>query len=88
VSDVAAGPPPEPVDTQGVDPGLVDLDPVDYDALLGEATRALDDVDHALRRLDDGTYGTCEVCGVAIDEARLEAIPTARTCEDHPQLTD
>ncbi|MEA2685132.1 MAG: DnaK suppressor protein [Actinomycetota bacterium] len=40
----------------------------------------LADVEYALRRLDDGTYGTCEACGRPIDEARLEAMPAARLC--------
>jgi RNA polymerase-binding transcription factor DksA len=40
----------------------------------------LKDVDDALRRLDDGTYGICEECGKPIDEARLEAVPWARYC--------
>jgi RNA polymerase-binding transcription factor DksA len=40
----------------------------------------LKDIDDALRRLDDGTYGTCEECGKPIDEARLEAVPWARYC--------
>jgi RNA polymerase-binding transcription factor DksA len=43
----------------------------------------LDDVEKALARLDDGTYGRCEVCGDDIAEARLEAVPTARTCIRH-----
>ena len=40
----------------------------------------LDDVEHALRRMDDGTYGTCERCGQEIDLERLEAVPFARLC--------
>jgi DnaK suppressor protein len=43
--------------------------------------RQLDEVEHALHRLDDGTYGTCETCGAAIDLARLEALPWARFCQ-------
>lgn len=42
----------------------------------------LADVEHALRRLDDGTYGTCEACGRPIDPGRLEAVPAARLCLD------
>jgi RNA polymerase-binding transcription factor DksA len=34
----------------------------------------------ALRRLDDGSYGTCEDCGEAIDPRRLEALPATRYC--------
>lgn len=40
-------------------------------------------VEEALARLDDGTYGTCTVCGRAIDDERLEARPEATTCRDH-----
>ena len=37
----------------------------------------------ALGRLENGTYGVCEVCGVAIAPARLEAMPAARFCINH-----
>lgn len=40
----------------------------------------LADVEHALHRLEEGTYGTCEACGRPIDEGRLEAVPAARLC--------
>ncbi len=60
----------------------------DYVAVLAEAEQVLDEVDQALARLGNGTYGTCEACGVAIDEERLAAMPTARSCGGHPQLTD
>jgi DnaK suppressor protein len=43
----------------------------------------LDDVEHALHRLDEGTYGTCETCGEAIAEPRLEAMPATRFCIQH-----
>lgn len=39
----------------------------------------LQKVDHALERMDDGTYGTCEVSGKPIPVARLEALPYATT---------
>ncbi len=34
----------------------------------------------ALARLDRGTYGRCQVCGLSIDEMRLAAVPTTSTC--------
>ena len=40
----------------------------------------LDDVEHALRRMDTGAYGTCERCGREIPLERLEAVPFARLC--------
>jgi Prokaryotic dksA/traR C4-type zinc finger len=42
----------------------------------------LDEVELALARLDDGTYGRCEECGEAIDDGRLAALPIIRTCLD------
>ena len=40
----------------------------------------LDEVRRARRRIADGTYGTCEVCGEPIPAARLEARPWANRC--------
>jgi DnaK suppressor protein len=37
-------------------------------------------VDEALKRIADGSYGTCEICGKPIKEARLRARPAAVTC--------
>jgi len=37
----------------------------------------------SLTRIEDGTYGTCSVDGAPIDEARLEANPSATTCVAH-----
>ena len=38
------------------------------------------DVDRALAKLDEGGYGTCDVCGGPIGEGRLEALPWATRC--------
>ncbi len=51
-------------------------------SILEAVESELADVEHALRRLDEGTYGTCEACGRPIDEERLEALPAARLCRD------
>ena len=40
-------------------------------------------VQDALARLDDRTYGRCAVCGVEIDDERLEARPEVATCREH-----
>jgi len=47
---------------------------------LSQAQTRLDQVDSALRRLNAGTYGVCDVCGHFIGRDRLEAIPTATRC--------
>lgn len=53
------------------------------DLALRERSRAeLVLVDAALRRIEDGTYGTCSSCGNPIAPERLEAIPWAPTCID------
>jgi RNA polymerase-binding transcription factor DksA len=52
-------------------------------SILEQVEAELADVDRALRRLDDGTYGTCEACGHAISDERLEAMPAARFCISH-----
>ena len=44
------------------------------------ASRTLVQVENALRRIEDGTYGTCSACGRQIEVARLEAIPWAQFC--------
>ena len=50
------------------------------DALVRQAQQQLTEIEVAVRRVADGTYGTCETCGAPIGEARLEARPTARVC--------
>ncbi|MDQ0673083.1 MULTISPECIES: TraR/DksA C4-type zinc finger protein [Micrococcaceae] len=52
-------------------------------ALLQQSSAGLDQVDAALARIADGTYGTCAVCGEAIAEGRLEARPWTPFCIRH-----
>jgi len=40
----------------------------------------LAELEHALHKFDQGTYGLCEICGQPIEPARLEALPQARLC--------
>ena len=40
-------------------------------------------VELALKRLDEGSYGICQVCGVAIPGERLEAMPATNACVAH-----
>ncbi len=72
---------------------MLEADPIDQagvmesrgtEAAILEALEAqYDRILSALERLEDGTYGTCEVCGAAITDARLEANPSATTCAAH-----
>ena len=56
-------------------------------SLLSQEQDALYEIDQALKRIELGTYGTCEVSGKQIPRARLEAIPFARfTVECQSQL--
>ena len=55
----------------------------EFDEGLGEdAGRHLAEIDAALGRIANGTYGRCEVCGREIDEERLEAVPWTTLCID------
>ncbi|HET9419330.1 MAG TPA: TraR/DksA C4-type zinc finger protein [Chthoniobacterales bacterium] len=56
-------------------------------SLLSQEQDALYEIDQALKRIELGTYGTCEMSGKPIPRARLEAIPFARfTVECQSQL--
>ena len=48
----------------------------------------LDKIDHALRRIEDGTYGICERCGKPIERARLRALPYANLCIEDAQAEE
>ena len=38
------------------------------------------EIEHALAKFKEGTYGSCDICGQPIDPARLEALPQANLC--------
>jgi RNA polymerase-binding transcription factor DksA len=52
-------------------------------SILDQVEGELADVERALQRLDEGTYGLCEACGKPIEDERLEALPAARFCVEH-----
>jgi RNA polymerase-binding protein DksA len=54
---------------------------LDY-SLEENSEQVLSDIDAALRRIGDGTYGVCTSCGKQIPEERLEARPWASLCID------
>jgi DnaK suppressor protein len=49
-------------------------------ALSAQARAAIEEIDKALEKIIDGTYGVCEVCGEAIPKERLRALPYAALC--------
>lgn len=49
-------------------------------ALSAQARLAVDEIDHAITKIKNGTYGRCESCGQPIPKARLKALPQARLC--------
>lgn len=65
---------PVPDDRPPVEPAGVDLDQVAAELAAVEA---------AIGRLDDGTYGRCQVCTDPLDDEQLAADPTVRVCHAH-----
>ncbi len=53
--------------------------------LMSEGRQSLIYVENALSRIENGTYGECEVCGEQIEEQRLEALPYATLCMEHAE---
>ena len=49
-------------------------------ALSAQARAAVEEIDRALAKIDQGTYGVCEKCGEPIKKARLKALPYASLC--------
>ena len=69
-------------DENFADSGQVAAEQGENRALVGQLEETLTEVERALAKLDEGTYGVCEVCGKDIGEARLEAMPATRYCID------
>lgn len=55
----------------------------EQNAVQNQLENRLVDIKRALEKIDSGTYGTCEVSGEAIEVARLDANPAARTSITH-----
>jgi DnaK suppressor protein len=69
-------------DDESGEGGTVTVDRERDLALSAQALAAVEEIDHALAKLKNGTYGICENCGRLIPKARLEALPYARLCID------
>jgi RNA polymerase-binding protein DksA len=54
---------------------------IDY-TLEENSERVLAEIDAALKRIEDGTFGTCTACGKQIEPERLEHLPYATLCID------
>jgi DnaK suppressor protein len=79
----AGGDTPLAHDENFADSGQVAAERGENLSLTGQLSQQLAEVERALHKLDDGTYGLCEVCGRPIGDARLEAMPATRFCIDH-----
>jgi DnaK suppressor protein len=69
-------------DDESGEGGTVTVDRERDLALSAQAMAAVEEIDHTLVKMDNGTYGICENCGRSIVKARLEALPYARLCID------
>jgi DnaK suppressor protein len=62
------------------DSGQVTAERGEVEALANSLVETLTEIEDALKKFDEGTYGFCENCGEPIPDARLEAKPAARLC--------
>ncbi len=69
-------------DSNFADSSQVTAERGEAETLANNLRESLDEVEHALAKQDDGTFGQCENCGKPIAMPRLEAMPTARFCID------
>jgi RNA polymerase-binding transcription factor DksA len=53
------------------------------EAITETLSARLHDTESALKKIQDGVFGNCETCGKPIEEDRLDANPSARTCKEH-----
>ena len=69
--------------TRSVDEGEPETITTDRErdlSLLENARDLLDQVERALKKIEEGTYGVCASCGKSIEAARLKALPHASLC--------
>ena len=76
------------VDQHQADLGTETFDRSKDLSILEEIEGELADIEHALSRLDEGSYGTCEACGAAIPDERLDVMPAARFCVNDQALAE
>ncbi|HVE46589.1 MAG TPA: TraR/DksA C4-type zinc finger protein [Acidimicrobiales bacterium] len=69
-------------DSNFADSSQVTAERGEASTLAANLREALEEVEAALVKLDEGNYGVCEGCGTPIPAARLEAMPAAAFCID------
>ncbi len=52
-------------------------------AIVNDLEVRYNNIKKSLQKIEEGTYGVCEIDNEPISEARLEANPSARTCQTH-----
>lgn len=57
-------------------------------ALVADLERRYNDTLRALKKITEGTYGTCEIAAHPIESERLSANPAARTCIEHREMEE
>jgi RNA polymerase-binding transcription factor DksA len=78
--ELAAAPTPTPPPTAQT---ATSPSPVDDATRLEGIVIELAEVEAALRRLDDGSYGICQACGTRLNPESLEADPLTTRCPQH-----
>jgi DnaK suppressor protein len=78
---------------RGSDNHMGDMASVTFDRELDQgleegAQQTLQQIQRALAKIDEGTYGTCERCGKPVGEERLRARPWATLCIEDQRLAD
>jgi DnaK suppressor protein len=69
-------------DSNFADSSQVTAERSEAEALVASLRETLEEVEEAIGKLEEGTYGRCEGCGQQIPPLRLEAKPAARYCID------
>ncbi|HEY5274486.1 MAG TPA: TraR/DksA C4-type zinc finger protein [Acidimicrobiales bacterium] len=67
-------------DANFADTSQVTAERGETDVLVGELRSSLQEIERALQKIEDGSYGICERCGKLIAADRLEAMPATALC--------
>ena len=80
LQELGLGGPGLTYDSNFADSSQVTAERGEVEALAAKLRDTLEEVEQALGKLGEGTYGACEGCGQPIDPVRLEAMPATRYC--------